>query len=89
MRGAAPNAQQTAPIKQFLIERVAFYLERPVDEIDPTLPLAESGIDSVSGVSLCGDVEDRWQINVDPTMVYDYPTIDDIAGFIWAETATG
>lgn len=89
MRGAAPNAQQTAQIKQFLIERIAFYLERPVDDIDPTVPLAESGMDSVSGTSLCGDIEDRWQINVDPTMVYEYPTVDEIVGFIWAETAGG
>ena len=38
-------------------------------------------------MSLCGDVEDRFQINVDPTMVFDYPTVADIAAFIWAETA--
>ena len=51
------------------------------------MPLAESGIDSVSAMSLCGDVEDRFEINVDPTMVFDYPTVADIAAFIWAETA--
>ena len=83
----APTAQQTAQIRNWLIERIAYYLERPVDDIDPTVPLAESGIDSVSATSLCGDVEDRFEINADPTMVFDYPTVADIAAFIWVETA--
>jgi acyl carrier protein len=83
----APTTQQTAQIRNWLIERIAYYLERPVDDIDPAVPLAESGIDSVSAVSLCGDVEDRFEINADPTMVFDYPTVADIAAFIWVETA--
>ena len=82
----APSAQQTAEIRRWLIERVAYYLERPVDEVDPGVPLAESGMTSVSAVELCGDVEDRFQINVDPSMVFDYPTVADIAAFILVET---
>ena len=35
MAGAAPTLQQTAPIRRWLLERVAYYLERPVDEVDP------------------------------------------------------
>ena len=81
-----PTPQQIAPIRSWLIERIAFYLERPVDDVDPTVPLAEAGISSVSGVELCGDVEERFEIDVDPTMVFDYPTVEEIAGFIWAET---
>ena len=45
------------------------------------------GVDAA--VNLCGDVEDRFEINVDPTMVFDYPTVSDIAAFIWAETEAG
>ena len=87
MAGPAPTAQQTAGITRWLIERIAYYLERPIDELDETTPLAESGISSVSAMSLVGDVEDRYQITVDPTMVFDYPTVVDIAAFIWTETA--
>ena len=89
MADAAPSSQQTAEIRRWLVERVASYLERPVDEVDETVPLAESGMSSVSAVGLCGDVEDRFQINADPTMVFDYPTVADIARFIWVETAAG
>ena len=87
MADTAPTPQQTAEIRQWLTERIAYYLERPADDIDPSVPLAETGIDSVSATSLCGDVEDRYEINADPTMVFDYPTVADIAAFIWAETA--
>ncbi len=86
MSAPTPNPQETAQIKRWLTERVAYYLERPVDDVDPSVPLAEAGFSSVSAVSLCGDVEDRFEINADPTMVFDYPTVDDIAVFIWRET---
>ena len=89
MADPRPSAQQTAEIRRWLIERIAYYLERPIDEIDPAVPLAESGMSSVSAVELCGDVEDRFDINADPTMVFDYPTVADIAAFIWTETAKG
>ena len=89
MADPGPSAQQTAEIRRWLIERIAHYLERPVDDVDPTVPLAEAGISSVSAVELCGDVEDRFQINADPTMVFDYPTVDEIAAFIWTETGGG
>jgi acyl carrier protein len=81
------DPRETAEITRWLIERVAFYLERPVDDVDPTVPLAESGMSSVSAVGLCGDVEERFEIDADPTMVFDYPTVADIAGFIRQETA--
>jgi acyl carrier protein len=80
MRSFAPRP--TRSIERWLIERVAFYLERPISTVDPAVPLAEAGFDSVSAVSLCGDVEFEWEIDADPTLVFDYPTIDALAGFI-------
>jgi acyl carrier protein len=72
-------------IERWLIERAAFYLERPADDVDPAVPLAEAGFDSVAAVSLCGDVESHWEIEADPTLVFDYPTITAIAEFISAQ----
>jgi len=74
-------------IERWVIERVAFYLDCGVRDIDPTVPLAETGIDSASAIGLCGDVEDHWQIDADPTLVFDYPTISDIAAFIAGQLA--
>jgi acyl carrier protein len=74
-------------IERWVAERVAFYLDCDVRDVDPTVPLCETGIDSASAIGLCGDVEDHWQIDADPTLVFDYPTISDIAAFIAGQLA--
>src|SRR5687768_16460012 len=73
---------QARTIERWIIERVAFYLDCSVRDIDPTVPLCETGIDSASAIGLCGDVEAHWQIDADPTLPFDYPTISDIAAVI-------
>ncbi|MET8429537.1 acyl carrier protein [Nocardia sp. NPDC004860] len=75
-------AGAAAPIIEWLVERVAGYLDQPAYSVDTTLPLAELGLDSVSAVSLCGEVEDEWDLELDATVVFDHPTIAELAGFI-------
>jgi acyl carrier protein len=82
MRSLPTISYEARSIERWVIDRVAFYLECPAEDVDPAVPLAETGIDSASAVGLCGDVEDYWQIDADPTLVFDYPTIADIAAFI-------
>jgi acyl carrier protein len=45
------------------------------------------GVDSVHAVSLVGDVEAQFDIDVDPTMIFDYPTLSHIADYIGAAVA--
>jgi acyl carrier protein len=82
MRSLPTISYEARSIERWVIDRVAFYLECPAEDVDPAVPLAETGIDSASAVGLCGDVEDYWHIDADPTLVFDYPTIADIAAFI-------
>ncbi|WP_280304031.1 acyl carrier protein [Nocardia neocaledoniensis] len=74
-------------IQDWLVERVADYTDRAAHQVNPSVPLAELGMDSVSAVSLCGEIEDRWYVEIDPTLVFDYPTIVAIAGFLADEFA--
>ncbi|MEV4235618.1 MULTISPECIES: acyl carrier protein [unclassified Nocardia] len=74
-------------IQGWLVQRVADYTERAPHQVDPAVPLAELGLDSASAVTLCGEIEDRWSLDVDPTLVFDYPTIADIAAHLAAEFA--
>jgi acyl carrier protein len=69
-------------ILRWLTAQLASYLEVPTTAIDVMVPLAEMGVDSVHAVSLVGDVEDRFDIDVDPTMIFDYPTLAHIAEYI-------
>ncbi len=75
------------PILHWLTSRLASYLEVPAHAIDTMVPLAEMGVDSVHAVSLAGDIEAHFDIDVDLTMIFDYPTLAHLADFIGAEVA--
>ncbi|MEV4015110.1 acyl carrier protein [Nonomuraea angiospora] len=69
-------------IRAWLLERVAFYVEREPGEIDPDLKLVEIGLDSVFAMSLSGDIEDEFEVVVEPTVAWDYPTVNALAGYL-------
>jgi acyl carrier protein len=69
-------------ILRWLTARLAVYLEVSATTIDLMVPLAEMGVDSVHAISLVGDVEAHFDIDVDPTMIFDYPTLSHIAEYI-------
>ncbi|MCW2565607.1 MAG: acyl carrier protein [Mycobacterium sp.] len=70
------------PILRWLTTQLASYLEVPATTIDVMVPLADMGVDSVHAISLVGDVEMHFDIDVDPTMIFDYPTLAHIAEYI-------
>jgi acyl carrier protein len=78
-----------ASVTTWLIERVAFYVERDPAEIDPTRQLAMYGMDSVYSLGLAGDIEERFDITLDATVVWDNPTIDAIADHVLSHVDQG
>ena len=86
----APTTGPTAQaLSTWLVERIAGYLQRETAEIDPTVPLAEYGLDSVAALSLCGDIEEDFEIMVEPTVAWDYPTVQALTGHLLEEFAAG
>ncbi|MQS14902.1 acyl carrier protein [Streptomyces kaniharaensis] len=77
-----PAATSGAPLHEWLSARVAMYLRRPAISIQPTVPLAEYGMDSVQALSLCGDLEEEFGLDVEPTLLWDYPTIESLLGYL-------
>ncbi|MDH6113783.1 acyl carrier protein [Kitasatospora sp. MAP12-15] len=77
----------TEEIRDWLLGRVAFYLQRPAEEIDSTVKLAEYGLDSLYALTLCGDIEDEFDIPVVPTLAWDHPTVDAIAELVHQQVA--
>jgi acyl carrier protein len=71
-----------ADLCNWVVARVATYVERPATEIDPNVPLAEYGMDSVYALGLCGDIEVDFGLDVDPTLAWQYPTAIAIAGYL-------
>ena len=64
-----------AELGSWLTERVATYLQRNPDEIDADVPLSDYGLDSVYALTLSGDIEDRLSIPVEPSILWDNPSI--------------
>jgi len=69
-------------ILQWLTNQLSDELRMPADTIDPMVPLAEMGVDSVLAIGLVGDVELHFDIDVDLTMIFDYPSLAGLAEFI-------
>jgi acyl carrier protein len=69
-------------IKYWIISYLAELLEVDPEEIDPTIPFDRYGLDSSSAVGLTGDLEDWLQHELDPTLLYDYPTIEHLAQYL-------
>ena len=83
--GGVPVPITVEGLTAWLVERVAIYLQREPEEIDPGEPLAAYGLDSVAALSLCGDVEEDFDLILDPTASWDYPTATAFAEHIARE----
>ncbi|AUG78208.1 polyketide synthase [Kitasatospora sp. MMS16-BH015] len=74
--------QTPAEIRDWLAQRVGYYLERPAADIDGSVPLTQYGLDSVYAFALCGDIEDTLDLPVDPTLVWDVDTVDALSAHL-------
>ncbi|MBY4012776.1 acyl carrier protein [Rhodococcus fascians] len=72
---------------EWLISKVAGFLNIAPETVDIDRPLAEYGLDSVYALTLCGDMEDAFGIEVEPTMAWDYPSVAAMAGFLRTQIA--
>lgn len=44
--------------------------------------LAEYGLDSIAALTIAGDLEDELGIELPPTLLWDHPTIDELATYL-------
>lgn len=82
---AASQVQQdeklpsAAEIQTWIASYLADLLEVDADEIDVTIPFDRYGLDSAVAVGMTGDLEDWLNRKLDPTLLYDYPTVESFA----------
>lgn len=66
-------------IQAWIVNYVAELLEVKPNKIDVTIPFDRYGLDSSAAVGLSGDLEDWLDEELDPTLLYDYPTIKSLS----------
>jgi len=74
---AGSASQKTAEeIQEWIVKYLSAALETSVDEIDVTVPFDDYALDSATAIGMTGELEDWLGKPVDPTLVYDYPTVE-------------
>lgn len=69
-------------LEKRMVERVAEILRIPIQEVRVDEEFANLGLNSVHAVTLSGELEDLLQVEVDPTLVFEYPTIASLASHV-------
>lgn len=69
-------------IQNWLIENLSSLLGLDTEEIDPSAPFERFGLDSSTAVGLTSELEEWLGCEVDPTLLYDYPTIESQAAYL-------
>ena len=69
----------TTEIQSWIVSYLAELLELDPNDIDLAIPFDNYGLDSAVAVGMTGDLEDWMGRELDPTLLYDYPTIEVLA----------
>lgn len=89
-KGAPAGAPPTEDaIRSWLITNIASVVNMDPARIDPNQTFDNYGLDSLQAVSLSGDLETWLGREVSPTVVWDYPTVDQLARHLSQHGAGG
>ncbi|HVZ44385.1 MAG TPA: acyl carrier protein [Ramlibacter sp.] len=66
------------PLIPWLRSELARLLDVPTDRIAADTQILELGLDSLAAVRLCGTISEKVGFDVDPMLVFDFPTIDEM-----------
>ena len=97
MQNLELNTTSTVVIKQiptateiqtWIVLYLADLLEVDSDEIEVTIPFDRYGLDSSAAIGLTGDLEDWLRCELDPTLLYDYPTVEALVKHLVSELKT-
>lgn len=85
----APRLTDKADIAAWLVDWISRELQMQAGEIDTARSLLEYSLSSVTATILVGDLEDRFDLRLPPTLVWDYPSINAMVDFVAARLAEG
>lgn len=75
-------ARSRAHIEQWIVHSLSECAGLDPQDIDVALPCTAYGLDSLSGVSLVGDLEVWLHVRLSPTLLWDMPSIDRLVQYL-------
>lgn len=79
---ASKNNITSEEIRDWIASYLANLLEIPPDEIETDVSFDIYGLDSSAAIGLTGELEDWLGREVDPTLLYDYPTVEALVEYL-------
>ncbi|HET8932546.1 MAG TPA: acyl carrier protein [Polyangiales bacterium] len=82
------TTQSREHTEEFLVETLAKLLKLKPSDIDTNISFDRYGLDSAAAVELTGLISQWSGIELEPTLLYDYPSIDRLTKFL-LDASTG
>ena len=73
------TVEQVEQTLRMIVQKI---LHMDADEISDHLTFHEMGIDSISGVEIIRDINNKFDLNLDAVTLYDYPTVPEMGKYI-------
>ncbi len=84
----APSADLRRLVLAGLVDEASAQLKVSADDLDPDVELTEYGFDSIGFTQFANRLNDRFDLELTPTLFFEYPTLDGLAGHL-SEAETG
>jgi acyl carrier protein len=78
-----------ADIVDWLVLQLADQVGLEPSDIDIQKPCSEYGLDSIAGVSIAGDLEVWLDLQLSPTLLWDYPSITQVSQYLMTALEDG
>ncbi|CAK18141.1 acyl carrier protein [Pseudomonas entomophila] len=75
-------------IKHWLVAYIADLVGIDQAEVAQDVPFSTFGLDSAAVIGMTGDLSDWLSTEIDPTVVYEHPTIEALATHAWEASET-
>ncbi len=75
-------------IESWLVAQIAREAKMSPDSVGLDVPFARFGLDSIVIVTLVDDLERKIGASLDPTIFWEFPTITELAGWLFNEKIT-
>lgn len=66
-------------VVNFILDNVAMLCKQPREVLSDDTLLATVGVDSLNAVLLCGKIEDEFELEIEPIVMFQYKTAKDVA----------
>ena len=85
---AADGAYSVAAITSWLISEIEDLLSIDAGQLALDKPLVDYGLSSMTGMMFSGTIEEWLGIRLDPSVAWEYPTIESLAVYLAGEVKT-